>query len=359
MGFNLLLIPVGAFACSGFSLSVKGCSHCAYTGHSFDWPFGRGFGFVQARGLTKTAFLPDKSPQALHWISKYGSLSFSPAGPGLTVTGVNEVGLSVMDMELQEDMASQGPGYLPAINELQFPQYLLDTSASLQEALQNANAVRIQFSFFPLHYLVCDATGACAALEYLKGAWTIHEGNELPVGALTNSTYDSSLQSWKDYSANPKLGLPTNNSLARFVTLAETNAEYMSQQNPVAYTFAALAKVAQSSQPGSSAISQWNTVYSRHESRDATLAIRADFKTLASPILKSVDLHQLDFQCGKALLALDMDSAGSGDMSHGFKPFAPSDQAALDIQSEGVGVDEDLMAQLDQYLQSTSSNCAE
>lgn len=37
------------------------------------------------------------------------------------------------------------------------------------------------------HWLVCDSTGQCATVEFLKGKTVYHTGDELPVKALTNS----------------------------------------------------------------------------------------------------------------------------------------------------------------------------
>src|SRR5262249_57775137 len=44
-----------------------------------------------------------------------------------------------------------------------------------------------------IHYLVADASGDVATLEYLDGKLVVHRGATLPVRALTNSTYADSV----------------------------------------------------------------------------------------------------------------------------------------------------------------------
>lgn len=48
-------------------------------------------------------------------------------------------------------------------------QYVLDTCGSVQEVIQVDALVRLQDECSPDHYLVADADGHCAAIEYLNG----------------------------------------------------------------------------------------------------------------------------------------------------------------------------------------------
>ena len=68
-----------------------------------------------------------------------------------------------------------------------YAQYLLDNCSTVDEVMASDAAVRI---VNPLsHFLVCDRTGDCATVEFLKGKTTYHTGNDLPVKALTNHAY--------------------------------------------------------------------------------------------------------------------------------------------------------------------------
>src|SRR5262249_57210873 len=92
-----------------------------------------------------------------------------------------------------------------------------------------------------IHYLVADASGDVATLEYLDGKLVVHRGATLPVRALTNSTYADSVAALER--ARRAGEVPTSvSSLDRFVraaTLAETGPG-----DPVARGFEGLARVA-------------------------------------------------------------------------------------------------------------------
>jgi penicillin V acylase-like amidase (Ntn superfamily) len=47
--------------------------------------------------------------------------------------------------------------------------------------------------FARIHYLVCDASGDCASLEYLDGKLVCHRGKDFPFHALANDTYHHAL----------------------------------------------------------------------------------------------------------------------------------------------------------------------
>ena len=81
---------------------------------------------------------------------------------------------------------------------LEFIQYLLGRAGTLDEALLAAAEVRIA-GRTPLHFLVADARGRTATVEFLDGRLVVHEGQRLPVRVLTNDTYASSLDHLKRY----------------------------------------------------------------------------------------------------------------------------------------------------------------
>lgn len=52
----------------------------------------------------------------------------------------------------------------------------------------------------PLHYLVADASGDAANIEFLQGKLVVHRGASLPSAVLTNDTYASSLSHLQQFS---------------------------------------------------------------------------------------------------------------------------------------------------------------
>src|SRR5258707_967629 len=92
---------------------------------------------------------------------------------------------------------------------LEWIQYNLDRQGSVAEVLADAEAVR-PMSRATIHYLVADATGDAAALEFLDGKLVVHRGAAMPVRALTNSTYSDSVAAFER--AKGKGEMPTSGS---------------------------------------------------------------------------------------------------------------------------------------------------
>src|SRR5919107_239450 len=85
-----------------FAPRARGCTtFCltagdgVYFGKNYDWDFGRGFLFVNKRGLAKTAMLDAPRQRPAEWVSKYGSLTFNQYGREQPHGGINEAGLVV------------------------------------------------------------------------------------------------------------------------------------------------------------------------------------------------------------------------------------------------------------------------
>lgn len=109
----------------------------------------------------------------------------------------------------------------PALNELHFIQYLLDTCGTVQEALIAASVVRIDQSTSKLHYLLADRGGNHAIVEFLDGVLIVHQGR-LPIPVIANTAYVHAVQEiekgcrdWSDRSEYDQ------NSMDRFLSVAE------------------------------------------------------------------------------------------------------------------------------------------
>ncbi|MDT8394701.1 MAG: linear amide C-N hydrolase [Bacteroidales bacterium] len=97
------LILIGSFsiaqACTTFTIN-DGKGNIVF-GRNFDFPVGMGHIEVNYRGVHKTAFVrPPEVPVA--WVSKYGSITFNQIGREFPYGGMNEAGLVVEQMWLQE-----------------------------------------------------------------------------------------------------------------------------------------------------------------------------------------------------------------------------------------------------------------
>jgi penicillin V acylase-like amidase (Ntn superfamily) len=145
-------------------------------------------------------------PRSTRWTSKFGSVVVS-GYEGCTVDGINEKGLVANMLYLAESDYGKADGKRPDISVAAWPQYVLDSYATVAEAV---NALRNEpFHLVTLtlpngrpamvHLAMSDPTGDSAILEYVEGKLTIHHGKQYTV--MTNSpTYDQQLalnEYWK------------------------------------------------------------------------------------------------------------------------------------------------------------------
>src|SRR5690349_18507396 len=100
-----------SLACTTFCLRSTGR---VFFGRNYDWNIGDGLIFVNKRGLAKTAS-GSESPNPARWISRYGSVTFNQYGRENPTGGMNEPGLVVEELWLDETEYSHDKN-LPAID---------------------------------------------------------------------------------------------------------------------------------------------------------------------------------------------------------------------------------------------------
>jgi choloylglycine hydrolase len=303
-----VLLPIDADACTTFCLSKNGE---VLFGKNYDWNISHGMVFVNKRNVKKTALGDsgdEKNP--VSWISKYGSVTFNQYGRENPSGGINEKGL-VIELMWLSDAKYPAVDSRPALGTLEWIQYQLDNSASVEDVIRNSSAVRIS-SEIPLHYLVSDKTGNVVSIEFLDGKLVYHTGNTMPAKVLANDTYSSSLAHAEKYKNSGGLQeLPRSyHSLDRFARAAwmAKNFESAKIDSSVRYAFSILAEVAQSES------TQWSIVYDQKN-------MRVYFRTKDSPKIKSFDVSSFDFSCSTPVKMLDMNLDKEGDTTRSFSDY--------------------------------------
>lgn len=306
--FSLLLLSSvfvsETLACTTFCLKNRGE---VLFGKNYDWMIGDGLVFVNLRNVSKTS--TDKSSPA-GWVSRYGSVTFNQYGRENPMGGMNEAGLVVELMWLDETEYPQADRR-PTVDTLEWIQYQLDTAGSVDEVLKNAETVRIS-SLVTLHYLVSDKNGNSATVEFLDGKLVAHTGEKLAVAALANDTFE---KSWKYASETLDFGgakplAQTESSFDRFTRAARATREFAKQEKTeaeaVRYAFDVLSNVAQKNG------TQWSIVYDQKRAK-------IHFRSRQSAPVKSVDLKQFDFACEGRVKIFDINTKDvSGDVSKKF-----------------------------------------
>lgn len=308
--FLLLLYAPFSFACSTFLLARNGQF---VFGRNYDWVSGNGMLVVNSRGVEKTSFVAE-GDKAVTWISKCGSLTFNQFGKEFPHGGINEKGLVIELMWLSETRYPKADDR-GAINELQWIQYQLDNFATVDEVIASNKAVRISDKdAVPLHYLVADAAGNAATIEFINGQLVAHKGKELRYPVLTNTKYADALQQVTEKNVNASFN---DNSVSRFATACSMVQEFQhtsTKANPVDYAFTILDKVAQGD------FTKWKIVY------DIT-AGEIHFSTGSKR--KQVALKDFDFSCNKQPLYLDINKDGQGNVAAAFSPLTPEENKRM------------------------------
>jgi choloylglycine hydrolase len=298
---GIILLALGwapmALACTTFLAEHGG--QFVY-GKNYDWYESAGFVVVNPRDLAKTAFTLQSGDTPATWVARYGSVTFNQYGVELPNGGVNEKGLVIETMILDQTQYPPKDAR-PVLNELQWIQHALDRFATVEELLEAAPSVRISEAHAKLHYLVCDATGTCAVVEYLNGELAITRGDALIRKTLANDTYQESLAYLSQFEGPGAVDFANTSveSLDRFVRVA-LGVKTVSETLVPDSGFAMLDGVRQSS-------TVWSTVYALGEGV-------IYFQTKANAKVKTVPFRNLDYS-GCTRRMVDIHSDFSGDVT--------------------------------------------
>jgi choloylglycine hydrolase len=233
---------------------------------------------------------------------------------------MNEAGLVVEIMWLAEAVYPT-PDERPAISELQWIQYQLDNYATVAEVLASDADLRIQEGSRPLHFLICDASGDCAVIEFLEGELVTHNDDDLPYPTLTNSTYDDSMAYADKYFSNAvEMELPAGGgSLERFTRACDLSTRFDGAAPTTDYAFSILDNVA-STDEGTPTV--WSIVYDYGDSR-------IYFKTAAVLETRYIDTSAFDYYNATPVKILNMNADLSGDVTAEFVDYTYEANRAL------------------------------
>lgn len=277
-------------------------------GKNYDWTHNDGMLVVNKKNLKKTAL----AAKPAQWVSRYGSVTFNQHGRELPLGGINEAGLAVEVMWL-DDSSHPPAGQVPQVNELQWIQYQLDNYSSAAELAANADKIVVAKVFAPVHYLACDKTGECASIEYISRKLRVRVGKDLFVNTMANDTYNSStafLRNFKGFGGDRDI--PSGeDSLSRFVRASSLAKNYV-QQNPAEeYAFGILQSVHQTDPEKAT---QWSIVYS-------LAAGHVAFRSQGDYKLQTLAISAFDYSCSQPVKTLELNQGWSGDVSGNFIPY--------------------------------------
>ncbi|WP_372717558.1 linear amide C-N hydrolase [Novipirellula sp.] len=277
-----------------------------------DWGFGEGLVVVNPRGIQKQAISP---VQPAKWVSTYGSVSFVQFGREIPFAGMNEHGLTVDLLQLnQAEFPVIQPGK-HSVNVVQWVQYQLDTAATVADVIASLEKIYptpMVPSIERVHYFVTDASGDVATIEFLDGKPNVHRSNEIQDCALANSTCIDSRDAFRQQRWR-------NNSERRYyqaVCQVQLAQEKVTPADAIEYARQSLSKV---DQPG---LTQWSIVYEPAEKR-------ISFSTRVAKKIRSLDLDDLDFDPASDAMTVDVNKDVAGDLIPHLKKYTASDNEQI------------------------------
>jgi penicillin V acylase-like amidase (Ntn superfamily) len=316
-----------ASACTAFCLLDK-TKNEVVVAKSYDWFIGHGHGaiYTNLQGTVRQAAVLGQVGEPMKWSAKFGSLTLTQFGRGFPLSGINEKGLVVEVLQLDESQYNSSEKDKPFLNESEWIQYHLDSFERTKDVVDNISKIRVISAFRGAHYFVADASGESAVIEFLDGKAVAHYGQTLPVAAITNNTYPDSLK-FLNQNLGPLGGSTFGKSseyrfqaaaLATKNGLAENSNDIIQQ----AWKGLDAARVGGLALDTVLEPSQWNLVYNISKNR-------LFFRTRSMPTIKEIDLSKLKFKKSDQALMLDMNLAKAGDVTGLFEPYSVEKNTAM------------------------------
>lgn len=239
--------------CSSFALKGKDEVLLA---KNFDWNFDGGYLVKNPIGVKRSS-LPLFGGEPTSWTSIYGSLTFTQYGAGLPYGGINQRGLAIEMLWLDETVYPATAAR--TISELEWIQYQLDTRANVAEVVSHLDELSIRPIAGKIHYMLADDSGDRALVEFIDGVPKVQRGG---LGALV-CTNDTHRLSELVFDKLRTLKLNGNTSWVRYARL-RLGVEAPDATPSVESSFAELEKVAEK---GSTYRTQWSAVYEVRKGR--------------------------------------------------------------------------------------------
>ncbi|MBE9469144.1 MAG: linear amide C-N hydrolase [Bacteroidetes bacterium] len=193
--FVLLISSLKTYSCTTFCLADN--NQVVY-GRNFDFEISSGFIVNNRKNLMKYALLSTEE-NILQWTSRYGSITFNQVGMEFPYGGMNEKGLVIAQMYLSRTRYPNMDNR-KAISCLQWIQYQLDVSATVNDVLKSDSTIRISNEIpVGIHFLVSDKSGKSVTIEFINGKMVYRFDNNLPIPLLSNNTYDESFDYLKQF----------------------------------------------------------------------------------------------------------------------------------------------------------------
>lgn len=312
---SLLLLSVtysiAVSACSAFLL--KGKDHCV-VGFNENWKTMPGMIVVnkrdvQKRNISWENLTSDNLNSKKQWTSKYGSVTFNLLGYDFPCYGVNEKGLFLVELYLEETTKVFNPKQ-PNMFWAQWIQYQLDNYTTVKEVVDHLNDGP-NIDWWPnaagSHFFLTDAKGNATTIALLNGKYTVLSDKEMPMPLLCNNQYKKDLEAAQKFDflgGKEKFDITKNDKWEdRYSRAYYLLKNYKYDKKPVAYAWNILNSIH---------AGEWQTVI---DVKNMNLSFRSDLKKE----VKTIDLKKLDFSKKSPVKFLDIHTDHLGEVNKDFQ----------------------------------------
>jgi choloylglycine hydrolase len=270
---------------------------------------GDGLILVNRRGIAKASYRTNPDGERAEYVSKYGSVTFTLTGREFAWGGMNEAGLVISTMELRSGEYPE-QDERPAFFDGNWCQYILDTCGSVEEVIATNSSVTVrEDQGYPSHYLVADADGGCAAIEYIDGELVVHTGGDMPVDAMANMKYGKAVEAWER--GGPRWWWSNPGQSAERVAACQKRAEEYDaavDTSAVDYAFGTLIHYVAAPH------TRWSIVFDIAKKE-------IYYRTAQSPAFKHISMGSFDYSCSAPKLMIDVNAQLEGDVDEFFVPY--------------------------------------
>jgi choloylglycine hydrolase len=275
-------------------------------GKNYDWDVENGRIFINKRNVQKVAFKVDNP---VSWTSKYGSITFNQYGQDFPIGGMNEKGLVIEALWLNETVYPQPDGTRQNIDNMQWIQFHLDNSYDINDVIKNDSSIQFSpTSASAVHCFITDKFGKSLIFESVNGT-TYHfktDNNNFPF--LTNDSYEKSVRMinrCKLFGGN--LDIPEGNgSITRFIHIGIALKNYnRGNANPIDYSFNILKNVSMGN------YTKWTIVYDLNN-------LSISYRTKTSRGLKIIKMNSFNLNCSDETISINIINNYKEDVSKFF-----------------------------------------
>ena len=296
--FSFLINLNLCYSCTSFCINT---SEGPVFGANLDFGWGDGLIVVNKRNVSKEGYQTGTTGETAKWTSKYGSITINLLGKEYAWCGMNEAGLVISTMWLNESVLPE-PDERPPVVSGFWVQYQLDNFSSIEEVIYSDSLIRITDDL--CHFLVCDSTGACVTIEFLEGSMVYHTRKTMPVNVLTNHPYADAIKLMDTDS------LTHSSTVVRFNQAVKKVQDYVpvSTYSSIDYAMDILTNFVKAPH------TKWSIVFDI-KSRKFTL------RTFKNPEIRTFSLDSFDFSCSSTVRILDVNANLSGNIAPNFTEY--------------------------------------